>query len=469
MVLDFGPLNPYNPMMQRWVRALWIWWLLCGMMMGGLWLLATRSGLGELHREREQRLSLSLLRIQEKLSSLQVLPARALSDPRLTPERLQPFFHLYDLNSSSCPAWVEAMVSPPRAGISQLRPLPPGLGSLEATVPPEAPGSYWLLARADGKVASLDVDYLFGPWLDKQLEEWGGDVKVEHLSSEQTWRKPEGLVLTLFASDPYPFDGMLVRLDHSRAVRAYLMVQSLWLLLGSLLLVGFAAALRLAASGMRSQWNLVEARRQFNAMVSHELRTPVSALRMYSEILQNDWVDDPEKVRGYHQIIATESARLQHLVENLLGVGALESGRSRFESLPVQLNELLTGLVARHNWSVEMELEASLPEVRGDREALSLIFGNLIENGFRHGGGRVALRTCATPGEVVVEVMDWGVGIAAEDRMRVFEAYQRLESQARGVGLGLALVRGFVEAQSGRVEILDREGGGAVFRVSFPR
>lgn len=453
--------------MQRWVRALWVWWLLCGLMMLALWLLATRNGLAEMGRERQQHLALCVSRIGEKLANLQVLPEKALRDPAVSEAQLAPFFHLYRLDSEACPGWIREMLPPvlARQGLTQLRPLPPGLGRLDAPLAADAPSSYWLVARPDGTVASLDLNFLFGPWLDKQLGDLG--VQVRHLSPQETWANPPGLVRTLFAQEAYPFDGLILKTDDRAVTRAYLIGQFLWLALGVMVLIGFAAALRLAARGIRSQWDLVEARRHFNALVSHELRTPVSALRMYSEILQNGWVDDAEKIRAYHQIMATESARLQHLVENLLGIGSLESGRTRFESRPVQVNDLLRDLVAQRNWQVEWELDPKLPEVKGDREALTLIFGNLIENGLRHGGGQVTVRTQGGPSEAVVEIRDRGPGVAVADRQRIFEAYQR-QSQAPGVGLGLALVKSFLEAQSGRVEVLSREGGGAVFRVTFP-
>lgn len=436
----------------------------------GLWVLATRNGLAQLQHERRQRLEVALSRLRAKWTDLQALPEKVMADEHIRSDRLGPFFTLYEPGQG--PAWLRELLEPRLRGqgLTQLRPLPPGLeaGRLDASIPTEAPVSYWLIARPDGRVASLDLDFLFGRWLPRQLEEFGSDLDIRHLTPEETWARPAGLVLTLFAQDDYPFDGLLLKLENSSARRAFLVTQLLWLGLGGLVLLGFAAALRLAARGMRGEWDLLESRRHFNALVSHELRTPVSALRMYSEILQNELVQDPEKIRSYHQIIATESARLQHLVENLLGIGSLESGRGRFEKLPVQLNEVISSLVARQNWHVELELEPGLPELQGDREALALIFGNLIENGLRHGGGQVLVRSYRQGG-LVVEVLDRGPGIAGADRQRAFEAYQRLErSGFQGVGLGLALVRGFVEAQSGRVEILSREGGGAVFRVSFP-
>jgi len=454
----------------RWVKALWCWWILCGLTMGGLWLLATRNGLAQLSQERRQRLELALRRLQSKWTDLQALPVKVLGDRHVRPDRLGNFFKLY--TPGQAPEWIQQLLRPrlQPTGLTQVRPRPPGLeaGRLDAPIPSDAPVSYWLIARPDGQVASLDLDYLYDRWLPHQLEEFGTDLKIRHLTPEETWSKPEDLVLTLFADDDYPFDGLILRLEDGSARMAFLGSQLLWLSLGGLVLLGFAAALRLAARGLRSEWDMLESRRHFNALVSHELRTPVSALRMYSEILQNELVQDREKIRNYHQIVASESARLQHLVENLLAIGSLESGRGHFEKLPVQLNEVIRSLVARQNWNVELQLDPNLPDVKGDREAMALIFGNLIENGRSHGGGQVQVHSKFEGGQTVVEVLDRGPGISPSDRHRVFEAYQRLErTGGQGVGLGLALVRGFVEAQSGHIVIRAREGGGAIFRVSF--
>lgn len=154
---------------RRWVKALWLWWILCGLTMGGLWLLATRNGLAQLSQERHQRLELALRRLQAKWADVQALPEKVMAGAQIRPDRLAPFFYLYAPGGG--PDWVQQLLRPRllSKGLTQVRPLPPGLeaGRLDAPIPADAPISYWLIARPDGQVASLNLDYLFGQWLPR--------------------------------------------------------------------------------------------------------------------------------------------------------------------------------------------------------------------------------------------------------------------------------------------------------------
>lgn len=444
-----------------------------------LWALATRNGVDSLLHQRTVALDNWLRQTGAKLNAIEQLPMRLLAGAeqplsRAGLEKLRtqaaPYFAIYPLGEG--PSWLGPLVQERlRADQFSVRPLPPGLeaGLVTRPLPPGLPRNYWVtgLRMRDGSwlLASLETDYLFGSWLAGQLQSCPDTRRWDGRTPGPTRELP-----TFFGNDPYPFESVVVQMDNRPSLRGYLLGQSLLLLGALLMLATFALSIRWAARGLRREWDFVQARKHFNALVSHELRTPIAAIRMYTEILQNGWIEDPQKVASYHHIIGSESARLGHLVENLLGVGTLEEGSHPFARSPFPLQSLLEELLQREGWTVAQEIPTDLPMLLGDREAMQLVLGNLISNALKYGGAEVLVRAMSTETGVVIEVLDRGPGIPSDQRQRIFQAYQRLAgAETRGVGLGLALVKGFVEGQGGRVSIADREGGGTNFRVELPR
>ena len=112
----------------------------------------------------------------------------------------------------------------------------------------------------------------------------------------------------------------------------------------------------------------------------------------------------------------------------------------------------------------------SLPACSFDHDALTQILVNLIDNAVKYGREEVRVEGLADNGEVVLRVLDRGPGVPASERERIFEAFQRgsNEKSGGGSGLGLALVDAYAKAHEGRIEIADREGGGAIFALRLP-
>lgn len=405
------------------LRALWAWWGLCCLFTVLLWGLSTRHGVDALVRGRELAVRAALPELRAKLDAVEKLP-QALLRSRLE----TPFFAVYD--RSRCPQWMSEMLRA-RPGQTTVRPMPPGMeaGRVFAPDPAGLPACYWLTCDSE-TVVSLNADYLYGPWLAKQLSD------VEGLSGRRgagNWTVP-----TFFAEDPFPFEPIALELDDRAAVMRYLAGQLLWLAAGACVLASFAYSLRLAARGLQAE-------KQFNAMVSHELRTPIAAISMYSEILENQWVEDEQQARTFLRIVREEATHLAHLVENLLGLG----GRGKLTLTPVCWNDL----VEREAAGARLELDPQLPAVPADRSALLLVLRNLVQNARRHGGGDVTVRTLCERRGVVLEVLDAGPG---------------LPGTASG-GLGLKLVQRFVEAHGGKLQAENRPEGGALFRVWLPQ
>jgi two-component system sensor histidine kinase BaeS len=169
------------------------------------------------------------------------------------------------------------------------------------------------------------------------------------------------------------------------------------------------------------------------------------------------------------------------LIANYLDLSKVEAGQLVLHKTALSVKELLCNVVEqhgsvarRHRLAVTLEVGADLPDVFCDRGALERVFANLLRNALKvtPETGKIAIRAMnLKPGEaIVVEIEDSGPGIAPEDMPLLFERYRRTVSTRHheGTGLGLFIVKTFVEAHGGRVEVLGNWGHGACFRVILP-
>jgi two-component system, OmpR family, sensor histidine kinase KdpD len=210
--------------------------------------------------------------------------------------------------------------------------------------------------------------------------------------------------------------------------------------------------------------------------VSHDLRSPITAIMAASEILEGaggalSAADRDELVASIQQ----QARRLDRLVSNLLELSRLEAGAAEPEA------ELWTidGLVARalevigpENERVEVELPPSSPPVKVDPTQLERALVNLVENALKFSPPQehVGVHAEVAGGEIVVHVIDRGIGVPAHEHERIFEPFVRGKSVdgERGSGLGLAIARGFVNLNGGRLWVESRTGHGASFALALP-
>jgi len=227
---------------------------------------------------------------------------------------------------------------------------------------------------------------------------------------------------------------------------------------------------------VQAESRLAARKAEFVSTVSHELRTPLTSIRMYADMLKEGWVKDEGAARDYFALIAAESERLARLVNNVLDFSRIERGKKTFEMragdpAPVvrEAAETLRPYLREKGLALEIDVPETLPQATFDRDALVQILVNLIDNASRHGKEEVRVEAAARNGAVVLRVLDRGPGVPAADRERIFDPFTRGSNAAGGgSGLGLALVRHYAEAHHGRVEVTDREGGGAVFSLVLP-
>jgi two-component system sensor histidine kinase KdpD len=205
--------------------------------------------------------------------------------------------------------------------------------------------------------------------------------------------------------------------------------------------------------------------------VSHDLRTPLTSIIAAGTALDSRSLTEEER-HELSEAVVQEGQRLSRLVENLLDVSRLESGNAEPRQEPIDLAGVLEAAresIAGDGAEVRLGVDPEIPPLVADPVQLERAFANLFENGVRHGGGRpVLVRSRESGGRLVVRVVDQGPGIPEQERERIFEPFYRREGARQGFGLGLAIARGFIEANGGELAVESVPGQGSTFVVSFP-
>ena len=225
---------------------------------------------------------------------------------------------------------------------------------------------------------------------------------------------------------------------------------------------------------------LERTRQEFVANVSHELRTPLSHIKGYTETLLGGAKDDPEVATRFLQTIERNVERLKLLIEDLLTISEIESGRVMLNLQPVPVrasvekvfDDFRTRAAAR---AVTLVDESEGLTARADQRRLEQVLTNLVDNAVKYGGNdsRVVVGARLSDGMVEMFVQDNGPGLPAESLERVFERFYRVDkARSRdqgGTGLGLSIVKHIVQSHGGRVWVESEPGKGAKFCFTLPQ
>jgi PAS domain S-box-containing protein len=211
--------------------------------------------------------------------------------------------------------------------------------------------------------------------------------------------------------------------------------------------------------------------------VSHEMRTPLTAILGFTDYLMKS-NDDPERQKGYLNIIQQQSERLKELVENHLNLQRLRAGHGVGPVYPVEILPLLHGVSnmfssSRGRDRIRIQCPDGLPPVRGDENQLYRALHNLLSNAIKYSSEdqEILMGARGEANAIVLFVRDQGLGIPVEHQATIFDRYFRVPSEhsnVQGTGLGLSLVQEIVKAHNGRIWLDSTPGQGSCFYLKLP-
>jgi two-component system sensor histidine kinase KdpD len=301
------------------------------------------------------------------------------------------------------------------------------------------------------------------------LMSWRDDRWVIDVSAgDDVLSRPEdGERFDLRNGDACVIGGPALRPDEHRVVAA---------LLCYLDAVVTIRGLQAEASAVAGLAQANDLRNALLAAVSHDLRTPLASIKA----LTTGWLEpDVEwsfiETREFLHSIDTETDRLNKLVENLLDMSRLQAGALNPSKGSVGLDEIVPAALAslsERSLDIVVDVPETLPRLQVDAALVERAVANIVDNALRHSHreGSVRIEAAEVAGHVHLRIVDRGLGIASADREQMFQPFQRLgdTNAATGVGLGLAVSKGFVEAVGGELSVEDTPGGGITMVLRFP-
>jgi PAS domain S-box-containing protein len=221
---------------------------------------------------------------------------------------------------------------------------------------------------------------------------------------------------------------------------------------------------------------------EFVSQVSHELRTPLTAIKGFTDLLlDGDAGEVNEEQTEYLQIVKQNVERLVALINDLLDVSRIESGRITLKLDSIDLRAIVEMVVAtmrplleQKQQSLTVQMGPDLPHARGDHDRILQVVTNLVSNAYKYtpAGGAICVEASHSGDRVQIAVRDTGIGIAAEDIPRLFTRFFRVDSsltrEIGGTGLGLSIVKSIVELHGGSVAVQSAPGSGSTFSFDLP-
>ncbi len=225
---------------------------------------------------------------------------------------------------------------------------------------------------------------------------------------------------------------------------------------------------------------LENVRKEFVANVSHELKTPLTSIRGFAETLSNGALDDASTAKRFVAKIESNAAQLQNLIEDILDISEIESGRRDLTLLSVKLRDVIEAVLGDFQERFEkkqLQTQIDVPAdqvIKADPAALRQILSNLIDNAIKYTEEKGSIRIYSTltdDGFCEVSVKDSGLGIPKEDLPHIFERFYRVDkARSRalgGTGLGLSIVKHLVQGQGGQVDAESQLGSGSRFSFTL--
>ena len=249
-------------------------------------------------------------------------------------------------------------------------------------------------------------------------------------------------------------------------------------IIGAVMLLGLLAIYHSA----RTIVAMSERRNQFVSSITHELKTPLTNIRMYVEMLEQGIAPTPQREQEYLQVLDTESARLSQLINNVLELAKLEKKQRRFHysegdlrDVTAEVKLIMSQKLAQEGFVLIEDIDQA-PVFSYDREVLVQLLVNLIENSIKFGSQcelkQITISAAADTGNVRISVSDTGPGIPRSALGKIFTDFFRVDNELTrttgGTGIGLALVKKFLDAMGGRVIAANNQGPGCTYHHGSP-
>ncbi|MFH0909497.1 MAG: ATP-binding protein [bacterium] len=347
---------------------------------------------------------------------------------------------------------------------------------------PTPSSNLWQLASEDGSAIGIFSRGRLASDMRTLIENrarWPGATVMPAPVQEAAAREPfvtvpagaslPGWELRVFLEGPNPFAAAA-----EKQVAVYF-----WTALLVIFVIVILAAL-MARYAVR-QIRLTRLKNDLVATVSHELKTPLASTRVLVDTLLEGRRHDGQQTREYLELIAKENERLSRLIDNFLAFSRMERNKRAFEFARVEPAQLVdaAACAVRDKFeaggcALRIDIDPHLPPVVADRDALTTVLLNLLDNAYKYSveNKQIAVRAYSTDRHVCFEVQDHGIGLTRRDMKRIwdrfYQADRSLSRRVGGCGLGLSIVKFIVEAHGGSVEVKSRLGEGSTFTVRLP-
>lgn len=235
----------------------------------------------------------------------------------------------------------------------------------------------------------------------------------------------------------------------------------------------------MSENNLENNENLEKRYADFISTVSHELRTPLTSIMGFADTLltSSDMLSDEQK-KKFLLIIKEQSKRLISMVENLLVASKIQYSDEKLVYKAVCVNELLIKIVQLMkiqfpNHNLVLDLKKDLPNILIDVDKFQQIIINLVENAAKYSPEKtdITIKTDCNDEDVFVKIIDMGIGISDENKLKIFEKFSRLDTpltrKTQGSGLGLYIVKKSIEKMEAEIEVLDNKPKGSCFVLTF--
>ena len=229
---------------------------------------------------------------------------------------------------------------------------------------------------------------------------------------------------------------------------------------------------------LEKEKELTELKSRLVSMTSHEFRTPLTTIQTNAEILSIRLKNEDEKIQKHLDRITTEVSKLTRLMEDILLMGRYESGKIIFQPAETDVLALVEEIVQirsqhdKEKRSISLQIEGAPRHIQADSNLLTHAIGNLISNALKYSFGKPAPEVCIhfKKTDLEIKICDSGIGIPATEQSKLFDTFYRASNATniQGTGMGLVIVKQFIELHQGSVNLESKEGEGTCVTIQLP-